>query len=233
MEYYPAEGWSRVEFHRDPCWVYCCFSSSLIYLSVSLYFFILCFICLPEWCLIVYINDWDLGLLSSILKFADDTKVFGKAATPTDRLQLQQLDLNELCRWADEWHIKFNVSKCKVMHTELSNNNYLYSMNGQTLNEVAELKDLGIMISSDLNVANHCQHACSKGNKMLGLIKRAIKHKNITVMVQLYTSLVRPHFEYCSPACSPHYSKDKAMLERVRIQHRFTKALPRPESHDV
>jgi len=36
-------------------------------------------------------NDLDLGLLSSrpILKFADDTKVFGKAAIPTDRLQLQ------------------------------------------------------------------------------------------------------------------------------------------------
>jgi len=122
---------------------------------------------------LIFINDLDLGLLSSILKFADDTKVFGKVATPTERLQLQ-LDLNELCRWADEWQMKFNVSKCMVMHTGLSNNNYLYSMNGQTLNEVAERKDLGIMISSDLKVANHCQHACSKANRMLGLIKRTI-----------------------------------------------------------
>jgi len=94
-------------------------------------------------------------------------------------------------------------------------------MNSQTLNEVAEHKDLGITISSDLKVANHCQHACSKANRMLGLIKRTIKHKNITVMVQLYTSLVRPHLEYCSPAWNPHYSKYKAMLERV--QHRFTR----------
>ena len=93
-------------------------------------------------------------------------------------------------------------------------------MNGQTLNEVAEHKDLGITISSNLKVANHCQHACSKDNRMLGLIKRTVKHKNISVMVQLYKSLVRPHLEYCSPACNPHYSKDKAMLERV--QHQFT-----------
>ena len=117
--------------------------------------------------------------------------------------------------------MKFNVSKCKVMHTRPSNNNYLYSINGQTLNEVAEHEELGITISSDLKVANHCQHACSKANRMLGLIKPTIKHKNISAMVQLYKSLVKPHLEYCSPAWNPHYSKDKAMLERV--QHRFTR----------
>jgi len=53
------------------------------------------------------------------------------------------------------------------------------------------------------------------------VIKRTIKHKNIIVMVQLYKSLVRPHLEYCSPVWNPHYSKDKAMVERV--QHRFTR----------
>ena len=31
----------------------------------------------------------DLGLLNTILKFADDTKIFGKVLTPADRLQLQ------------------------------------------------------------------------------------------------------------------------------------------------
>ena len=120
--------------------------------------------------------------------------------------------------------MKFNVSKCKVMHTGPSNNNYVYSMNSLTFNEVAEHNDLGITISSNLKVANHCQHACSKANRMLGLIKRTIKHKNIKVMIQLYKSLGRPHLEYCSPAWNPHYSKDKAMLERV--QHRFTRLFP-------
>jgi len=39
---------------------------------------------------LILTNDLDLGLLSSILKFADDTKVFGKAATPTDTTRSQQ-----------------------------------------------------------------------------------------------------------------------------------------------
>ena len=37
----------------------------------------------------------------------------------------------------------------------------------------------------------------------------------------MYKSFVRPHLEYCSPAWSPHYQKDKELLQRV--QHRFTR----------
>jgi len=39
-------------------------------------------------------------------------------------------------------------------------------------------------------------------------------------MVRLYKTLVRPHLEYCVSAWSPHYTKDKELLERV--EHRFT-----------
>ena len=39
-------------------------------------------------------------------------------------------------------------------------------------------------------------------------------------MVRLYKTLVRPHLEYCVSAWSPHYIKDKELLERV--QNRFT-----------
>ena len=39
------------------------------------------------------------------------------------------------------------------------------------------------------------------------------------MMVNLYKSLVRPHLEQCVSVWSPHYQKDKELLERV--QHRF------------
>jgi len=39
--------------------------------------------------------------------------------------------------------------------------------------------------------------------------------------MNLYKSMVRPHLEYCSTVWSPHYVKDKQMLEKV--QHWFTR----------
>jgi len=45
--------------------------------------------------------------------------------------------------------------------------------------------------------------------------------KVICIKYNMYKSFVRPHLEYCSPAWSPHYQKDKELLERV--QHRFTR----------
>ena len=90
---------------------------------------------------LIFINDLDLNLVSSILKFADDSKNLWQShhACSADRLQLQ-LDLDALCKWADDWQMKFNVSKCKVMHTGSSNTNCSYFMNGQLLNSVTEHK---------------------------------------------------------------------------------------------
>jgi len=62
---------------------------------------------------------------------------------------------------------------------------------------------------------------CKKANRMLGLIKRSIVHKDQHNLVALYKSLVRPHLECCCSAWSPRYVKDKEFLEKV--QHRFTR----------
>jgi len=76
-------------------------------------------------------------------------------------------------------------------------------------------------MSKDLKVARQCQESYSKANRMLGLINRTIKYKNQEVLMNLYKSMVRPHLEYCSTVWSPHYVKDKLMLEKV--QRRFTR----------
>jgi len=59
---------------------------------------------------------------------------------------------------------------------------------------------------------------------MLGVINRSIVYKTAEIMLNLYKSLVRPHLEYCTVAWSPHYVKDKELLERV--QRRFTRMIP-------
>jgi len=64
---------------------------------------------------LIFINDLEAGTTSRVLKFADNTKLFRTVSDHTDCLMLQN-DLDTVCEWANRWDMKFNVSKCKVMH---------------------------------------------------------------------------------------------------------------------
>ena len=62
---------------------------------------------------LVFINDLDQGIASSILKFADDTKLFKEVRHNIDCEALQR-DLDNVVLWAQKWQMQFNVKKCKV-----------------------------------------------------------------------------------------------------------------------
>ena len=47
----------------------------------------------------------------------------------------------------------------KVMHFGSHNRQFTYHMKGKQLEEVNSEKDLGVIISSNLKVADHCRHA--------------------------------------------------------------------------
>ena len=142
-------------------------------------------------------------------------------------MKLQE-DLNTLQEWARTWQMKFNVQKCKVMRVGGDDNglNGLseYLMGSQKLKFCDTERDLGIIMLADLKVGSQCNQACLKANRMLGLIKRSFVTKSPDVLLNLYKTIVRPHLEYCVSAWSPHYQKDKKILEQV--QHRFTRMIP-------
>ena len=50
---------------------------------------------------LIYIDDLGTGVMNWILKFADDTKIFGKVNTAKDALKLQK-DLQKLVKWSIE-----------------------------------------------------------------------------------------------------------------------------------
>ena len=78
-------------------------------------------------------------ILSLILKFADNTKVFGRVSNSAQR-QLLQDDLDKLCEWADSWQMEFNVDKCKAMHIGSRNEQFSYMMKGHQLDVVTTEK---------------------------------------------------------------------------------------------
>ena len=75
-----------------------------------------------------------------------------------------------------------------------------------------------------MKVSEQCRIAASKGNQVLGMIRRNITYKENILIVPLYKAIVRPHLEYCIQAWSAYLRKDIDMLEQ--IQRRATKLIP-------
>ena len=96
-------------------------------------------------------------------------------------------------------------------------------MGGAVLGRTTQEKDLGLTFSADMKVSEQCGIAASKGNQILGLIRRTITYKDKQLIVLLYKAIARPHLEYCLQAWRPYCKKDVDKLER--IQRRVVKMI--------
>ncbi|KAF2355360.1 Reverse transcriptase domain [Trinorchestia longiramus] len=86
---------------------------------------------------IIYINDLDVGIISKINKFADDTKLCHKAFTERGRATIQS-DLNCLLQWTETWQMSFNIEKCSVMHVGANNRHFQHTMLSQSYGAASE-----------------------------------------------------------------------------------------------
>jgi len=64
---------------------------------------------------LIFVQDLPDWIRNSMMMFADDTKIWTAIAIADDAESLQQ-DLNRLDEWSEKWLLKFNPTKCKVMH---------------------------------------------------------------------------------------------------------------------
>ena len=127
--------------------------------------------------LIDWIEQW---LIDIIQRVADYTNVFGKVNTDGDIQDLHN-DLDRLVKWSEKF------GKCKCLHTTN------YKMGDTVLGTTVKENDLGVTISADLKVSEQCGIAASKGNQILGLIRRNITYKDKKLIIPLYKAIVRPH----------------------------------------
>ena len=93
----------------------------------------------------IFINDLDRNLMNEVLKFVDDTKVWGRVDSVEDVSKMQE-DLNRLGLWSEKTIMPFNVSKCKIskckiMYLENRNQKAEYKSLGQRILETNEEKD--------------------------------------------------------------------------------------------
>ena len=114
------------------------------------------------------------NISSKVLKFADDAKVFRNVIHDTDKQSLQD-DLAKLGKWSEKWQMLLHFGKCECKHMGHGNMGDEYKLGDIVLGRTTTEMDLSVIFSADINVSEQCGIAPSKGNKILGLIRRTIR----------------------------------------------------------
>ena len=149
--------------------------------------------------------------------------MFRKTKEIGDKQNLQD-DIDKIVKWSEKWQMLFNFGKCKYLHTGPGNTGMNCEMGGTILSKTVKEKYLGVSMNANMKVSEQCRIAASKGNQVLGMIRRNITYKEKSLIVSLFKAIVRPHLENCIQAWSPYLRKDIDMIEQ--IQRRATKLIP-------
>lgn len=167
------------------------------------------------YCFIMYVNDIlaELGATNAV-GFVDDLKLFGPVACLEDSNKLQE-KLDVISRWCMNWQMRLKPEKCMVLSLK-KRVKYQYFINGVEITEVESIRDLGIMVTSDLKWNKQVDSVVAKANRMTRLIRKAVVSREKDVIMPLYKALVRPVMEYAVAVWSPQYIGCKKKMEGVQ-----------------
>ena len=160
------------------------------------------------------------NIKSEIRLFADDCVCYREIKDKEDTLKLQR-DIDRLGNWARKWGMRFQPVKCNIMQLTRKHLNKIqasYTLEGAVLENMDNIKYLGVTITNDLKWNRHISNICTKANRTLGFLSRTLFPCPQNVKQAAYKCMVRPILEYGSSVWDPHPDKLQEELEKVQIR---------------
>ena len=137
----------------------------------------------------------------------------------TERLQ-DELDI--FCSWSLRNKLPLNTDKCKVISfckSRLSCVEAPYVLLDTQISRVSDIRDLGVIFSSNLSFNKHMDYIISKGYSLLGFIKRnGREFSDPFTLKSLYVTYVRSVLEYAAVVWDPFYQKYSDRIESIQKQ---------------
>lgn len=168
---------------------------------------------------LIFINDIHRSIrYSEFLLFADDIKLFVEVGTKSDTLKLQH-DIDNVYKWCHDNRLYFNISKCNIitLHRTSSTIENNYTLNGQVITRVDEVRDLGVTIDARFKFTIHIQKIISAARQTIGFIKRISSERfDRSVLRLLFTAYVRSKLEFGSVIWDPYQQIYRNEIESVQ-----------------
>ena len=127
--------------------------------------------------------------------------------------------IDRLGNWARKWGMRFQPVKCNMMQLTRKHLNKIqssYTLEGAVLENVNNIKYLGVTITNRLKRNTHISSICTKAYTTLGFLRRTLFSSPQNVKEAAYKGMVRPILEYGSSIWHPHTDKLQEELEKVQ-----------------
>lgn len=147
--------------------------------------------------------------------YADDLKIYVDVSdSQDDKCILLQKAADCVSDWAAENGMEISTPKCAVLKTGATGVDY--RLNGLLIPEVSAMRDLGVLVSSDLKFRQHIAQVASSSAVICNLSLRSFAIKRPEYYEHLYNNLISPKLTYCSVIWTPSTVTDMTLLEKMR-----------------
>ena len=118
--------------------------------------------------------------------------------------------------------------KCNMIQLTRKHSNKIrasYTLEGKVIENVDNIKYLGVTITCDLRWDTHISNICTKANRTLGFLRQTLFSCPQDVKGAAYKGMVRPILEYGSSVWDPY--TDKLQEELGKVQNRAARFVTR------
>jgi len=169
----------------------------------------------------------DFSSHTKVIAFADDLAIMSQGKTPTEAEAYANSDLARIAKWAKENKLRFNETKSKAMMItrHRSNDTINVYLNNRKLEQVTEMKYLGIYFDRRLTFDKHIENIVEKSTTMTQMLGKSAKlhwglgHKCLKI---IYEGALIPFLTYGAPVWEEAAGKHRNLYKLQRAQRLMT-----------